>query len=112
MGLFFIYSLKVALCLTAFYLVYKLLLSRETFFGFNRAVLLGIIGVSLLLPSVRFTVESAPEPVGGFVIVEDIVMQAVAADAPGFRVTAAPVGFEIYILRLATFARRAARAIP
>ena len=108
MGLFFIYSLKVALCLTAFYLVYKLLLSRETFFGFNRAVLLGIIGVSLLLPSVRFTVESAPEPVGGFVIVEDIVMQAVAADAPAFSLTAASVCFAIYIVGVAFFAGREA----
>lgn len=108
MGLFFIYSLKVALCLTAFYLLYKLLLSRETFFGFNRAVLLGIIGVSLLLPLVRFTVESAPEPVGGFVIVEDIVMQAVAADAPAFSLTAASVCFAIYIIGLAFFAGREA----
>ena len=108
MGLFFIYSLKVALCLTAFYLVYKLLLSRETFFGFNRAVLLGIIGVSLLLPLVRFTVESAPEPVGGFVIVEDIVMQAVAADAPAVSLTAASVCFAIYIIGVAFFAGREA----
>ena len=108
MGLFFIYSLKVALCLTAFYLVYKLLLSRETFFGFNRAVLLGMAGVSLLLPLVRFTVESAPEPVGGFVVVEDIVMQAVAADAPGFSVTAAQVCFAIYIIGVAFFACREA----
>ena len=106
MGLFFIYSLKVALCLTAFYLVYKLLLSRETFFGFNRAVLLGMAGVSLLLPLVRFTVESAPEPVGGFVVVEDIVMQAVAADAPGFSVTAAQVCFAVYIIGVAFFACR------
>ena len=108
MGLFFIYSLKVALCLTAFYLVYKLLLSRETFFGFNRAVLLGMVGVSLLLPLVRFTVESAPEPVGGFVIVEDIVMQAVAADAPKFSVTAAQMCFAIYIVGVAFFACREA----
>ena len=108
MGLFFIYSLKVALCLTAFYLVYKLLLSRETFFGFNRAVLLGMAGVSLLLPLVRFTVESAPEPVGGFVVVEDIVMQAVAADAPKFSVTAAQMCFAIYIVGVAFFACREA----
>ena len=106
MGLFFIYSLKVALCLTAFYLVYKLLLSRETFFGFNRAVLLGMAGVSLLLPLLHFTVGSAPEPVGGFVVVEDIVMQAVAADAPGFSVTAAQVCFAIYIIGVAFFACR------
>lgn len=106
MGLFFIYSLKVALCLTAFYLVYKLLLSRETFFGFNRAVLLGMAGVSLLLPLLHFTVGSAPEPVGGFVVVEDIVMQAVAADAPKFSVTAAQMCFAIYIIGVAFFACR------
>ena len=108
MGLFFIYSLKVALCLIAFYLVYKLLLSRETFFGFNRAVLLGMAAVSLLLPLVRFTVDSAPSAVGGFVIVEDIVMQAVAADAPAFSVTAAQVCFAIYIIGVAFFAGREA----
>ena len=108
MGLFFIYSLKVALCLTAFYLVYKLLLSRETFFGFNRAVLLGMAGVSLLLPLLHFTVGSAPEPVGGFVVVEDIVMQAVAADAPKFSVTAAQMCFAIYMIGVAFFACREA----
>lgn len=103
MGLFFIYSLKVALCLTAFYLVYKLLLSRETFFGFNRAVLLGMVGVSLILPLVRFTVDNVPEAVGGFIVVEDLVAQAVAADAPGFSVTAVQTCFIIYIIGVAFF---------
>ena len=103
MGLFFIYSLKVALCLVAFYLVYKLLLSRETFFGFNRAVLLGMAAVSLLLPLVHFTVEDAPAAAGGFVVVEDIVMQAVAEDAPAFTVTVAQVCFLIYVAGVAFF---------
>ena len=103
MGLFFIYSLKVALCLVAFYLVYKLLLSRETFFCFNRAVLLGMAAVSLLLPLVHFTVEDAPAAAGGFVVVEDIVMQAVAEDAPAFTVTVAQVCFLIYVAGVAFF---------
>lgn len=103
MGLFFIYSLKVALCLVAFYLVYKLLLSRETFFGFNRAVLLGMAAVSLLLPLVHFTVEDAPAAAGGFVVVEDIVMQAVAEDAPAFTVTVAQVCFLMYVAGVAFF---------
>ena len=50
MGLFFIYSLKVGLCLIAFYLVYKLLLSKETFHTFNRLALLTVIAVSVLIP--------------------------------------------------------------
>ena len=37
LGLFFIYSLKVALCLMAFYLLHKLLLSQEKLHVFNRA---------------------------------------------------------------------------
>ena len=65
MTLFFIYSIKVALCLTAFYLVYKLLLSRETFFGFNRGVLLSVAALSLLLPLVHVTAESGAAAVAG-----------------------------------------------
>ena len=39
MGVFFVYSLKVALCLIAFYLVQKLLLSREKMHAVNRSVI-------------------------------------------------------------------------
>ena len=36
MGTFLVYILKSALCLAAFYLFYRLLLSRDTFHRFNR----------------------------------------------------------------------------
>ena len=97
MGLFFIYSLKVALCLAAFYLVYKLLLSRETFYGFNRAVVLCVIGASLLLPLVHVSTASPTAGVGGFVVVEDVIAEAVAAEPSGFSVTAAQACFAVYI---------------
>lgn len=106
MGLFFIYSLKVALCLTAFYLVYKLLLSRETFYGFNRAVVLCIIGTSLLLPLVHVSTEAPAAGLGGFVVVEGVIAEAVAAEPSGFSVTAAQVCFAIYIIGVAFFALR------
>lgn len=106
MGLFFIYSLKVALCLTAFYLVYKLLLSRETFFGFNRAVLLAVIGLSLLLPLVHFSMESAPAGVAGFVVVEDMIVHAVADGTESFVLTAAQAAFIVYVLGVLFFACR------
>ena len=106
MGLFFIYSLKVALCLTAFYLVYKLLLSRETFFGFNRAVLLAVIGLSLLLPLVHFSMESAPAGVAGFVVVEDMIVHAVANETESFVLTAAQAAFIVYVLGVLFFACR------
>lgn len=41
MGDFFVYILKSSVCLAAFYLFYRLLLSRETFHCFNRIALLG-----------------------------------------------------------------------
>lgn len=106
MGLFFIYSLKVALCLTAFYLLYKLLLSRETFFGFNRAVLLAVMVLSLLLPLVHVNVETPAAGVSGFVVVEDIIVRAVAEDAGRFVPATVQAAFLIYILGVAFFALR------
>jgi TonB family protein len=50
MGDFFVYSLKSSLCLAAFYLFYKLLLSRDTFHRFNRIALLGTMILSVIIP--------------------------------------------------------------
>lgn len=57
MGLFFIHIIKSSLCLVFFYLAYKVLLSRETFYKVNRMVLLLIIVGSVLLPFVELTVS-------------------------------------------------------
>lgn len=57
MGLFFIHIIKSSLCLVFFYLAYKVLLSRETFYKVNRFVLLLIIIGSVLLPFVELTVS-------------------------------------------------------
>lgn len=53
MGALLLYILKSTICLTLFYLGFKALLSNDTFFRFNRGVLLIGIGVCLLLPFVR-----------------------------------------------------------
>jgi TonB family protein len=64
MGIFFAYSIKSALCLTAFYLFYKLLLSKETFHRFNRMALLIILALSVIIPfaavSVMYLSEFIP----------------------------------------------------
>ncbi len=59
-----IYSAKVALCLAAFYLYFKWLLSRETFHAVNRAVVLLSVAASFALPVFTITVyrEIAAEP--------------------------------------------------
>ena len=61
MGIFFVYILKSSVCLAAFYLFYRLLLSRETFHRFNRVALLSILLLSCLLPLVEVTVEKQTE---------------------------------------------------
>ena len=53
MGIFLVYILKSALCLAAFYLFYRLLLSRETLHSFNRAALLGVLALSAVVPLIE-----------------------------------------------------------
>ena len=53
-----IYSLKVGACLAVFYLFFKLLLSRETFHRLNRAVVLGALLLSFVLPLCVITVSA------------------------------------------------------
>ena len=55
METFILYTLKVSFCLSAAYILYFLLIRRETFHNLKRFVLLGIIIISLILPLVRIT---------------------------------------------------------
>jgi len=55
MGEFFVYILKSSLCLSVFYLFYKLLLTRETFHSFNRVVLIIIFLLSVLIPFIEIS---------------------------------------------------------
>ena len=55
MGIFFVYILKSSVCLTIFYLFYKLLLSRDTFHRFNRIALLSLIMLSVIIPFCEIT---------------------------------------------------------
>lgn len=57
MGIFFVYILKSSVCLTVFYLFYKLLLSRDTCHRFNRVALLSLIVLSVVIPFHEITLE-------------------------------------------------------
>ena len=79
MGTFLVYILKSAVCLAAFYLFYKWLLSRETFHRFNRLALLGVLAFSLALPLVEVSVKR-PAPIQQpMLTLEQMLMMA---DAP------------------------------
>ena len=58
MGSFFAYSLQSAICLAAFYLFFKVLLSRDTFHRFNRVALLGILALSMIIPIVLSAIST------------------------------------------------------
>lgn len=57
MGAFIVYMLKAACCLAVFYLFFKVLLSRDTFFRFNRITLLVILAISFVLPGIEISVK-------------------------------------------------------
>ena len=67
-----IYQLKVGLCLIAFYLVWKLLLSRETLHRFNRVVLLLVTLLAFALPFVKLTLEQASPMSEGMIDIEGL----------------------------------------
>ncbi|WP_125040397.1 M56 family metallopeptidase [Bacteroides faecalis] len=58
---FYIYILKSAICLSLFYLFYGFLLSKETFYRFNRMALLGILFLSLSVPLIEITTTQQTE---------------------------------------------------
>ena len=68
MGSFLIYIIKSGCCLTLFYVGYKFLLSKETFFHFNRKILLTGMLVCMLLPLIKIKTNTA-------VIIQQPMMQ-------------------------------------
>lgn len=55
MGDLFVYILKSSLCLTVFYLFFKLMLSRETLYKFNRILLLSLFAIALIIPFIHIS---------------------------------------------------------
>jgi len=56
---FLLYIVKLSCCLTLFYVGYKLLLSHETFFHFNRSILLTGLLACMLFPVIKIKTETA-----------------------------------------------------
>lgn len=75
MAVFFVYSLKVALCLVAFFLVYKLFLSKGSFYRFNHVLLLTMIAGSFILPIISLSFTDTNTLSKGVVEMEAIVLQ-------------------------------------
>ena len=68
------YQIKVGLCLIAFYLLWKLLLSRETFHRFNRVALLVVMALALVLPWIRFSLDVSSPVTDRMVMIEELIV--------------------------------------
>ena len=86
-----IYQIKVGLCLIAFYLLWKLLLSRETFHRFNRVALLVVMALALVIPWVKLSLETTAPVTQQMVILEELLVSPNGAvdqqTAPSWSVT-------------------------
>ena len=69
-----VYQIKVGLCLIAFYLLWKMLLSRETFHRFNRVALLVALALALVLPWIRLSLDAPASVAQGMVTLDEIIV--------------------------------------
>lgn len=104
MGLLFAYILKSALYVIAFYLFYRLLLSRDTFYRFNRHALLIMLMMSIVLSLIEFSHEVAA---GAGQITVDFSASALAIvdDAEG-NIPWLAWGMLIYLIGIGLFSLR------
>lgn len=110
LGMFFIYSVKVAVCLALFYLFHKLLMSRDTFHTFNRFAILSMMLLSLVLPLVHLSLDSEAGINRGTVALEGLVAQTVVADGSngvGEELTLTQVLLAAYVLGVVLFVGKA-----
>ena len=82
MGTFFVYIVKWAFSLVAFYLFYRLLLSRDTFHNFNRAALLGVLLLAAVVPLVEVSTEQPTGMGQAMLTLEEWLAQAGTSSAP------------------------------
>lgn len=108
--MFFIYSVKVAVCLALFYLFHKLLMSRDTFHTFNRFAILSMMLLSLVLPLVHLSLDSEAGINRGTVVLEGLVAQTVVDDGGngvGEGMTLTQVLLAAYVLGVVLFVGKA-----
>lgn len=108
--MFFIYSVKVAVCLALFYLFHKLLMSRDTFHTFNRFAILSMMLLSLVLPLVHLSLDSETGINRGTVALEGLVAQTVVDDGGngvGEGMTLTQVLLATYVLGVVLFVGKA-----
>lgn len=112
LGLFFIYSVKVAVCLALFYLFQKLLMSRDTYHTFNRLTILMMMLLSLVLPLIHLSFSSGTAINRGTIELENVVA-SVTADSRGADrgISLTQTLVAIYVLGVVVFVGRSVLSV-
>ena len=91
MSAFFVYILQSAVCLAILFLFYSILLSRETFYRYNRVALLCLIPLSFVLPLCHLPLFTENESVAPVPVVILDNLSAFSYVTDDVEATAAPV---------------------
>ena len=91
MSAFFVYILQSAVCLAVLFLFYSILLSRETFYRYNRVALLCLIPLSFVLPLCHLPLFAESESVPPATVVMLDNLSAFSYVTDDVEATAAPV---------------------
>lgn len=103
-GVFFVYSVKVAVCMSLFYLFQKLLMSRDTFHVVNRFAILSMMLWAMAVPFIHVSLGHDAQVNRGMVMLEGVVTQMSEADGGvGQGITFIQLLFLMYICGVALF---------
>ena len=91
MSAFFVYILQSAVCLAILFLFYSILLSRETFYRYNRVALLCLIPLSFVLPLCHLPLFTESESAAPVLVVILDNLSAFSYVTDDVEATAAPV---------------------
>lgn len=98
------YLLEASICLAISLLFYKVVLSDLTFFGWNRAILLSMLGFSVIIPLLSFQVTTGPAVMQEVLLPEFLVGKPV--DQEPNTISVFQILFSIYLIGLIWTATR------
>ena len=99
MSAFFVYILQSAVCLAILFLFYSILLSRETFYRYNRVALLCLIPLSFVLPLCHLPLfaESESVPPATVVMLDNLSAFSYVTDEVEVTTATVPVALVVAI---------------
>lgn len=107
---FIVYNMRVAMLVMAFYMAYRLLLSKETYLRTNRVVLLLMVSLSFVLPNVRLTFEQGRsvivDGIAGTYMLDDIIISSSSESVAMPIVTRDDVVVWVYVAGVVFFVMR------